>query len=86
MVAASGTAACHLVTGASRLAWSRAWDAALRYRCGASRAGRSLTRATTGTDAPSASPRPDGSFAAPGPTVASHTPAWPVTRAYPSAA
>ena len=35
----------------------------------------------TGTEAPRASPRPDGSFAAPGPTVASQTPALPVTLA-----
>ena len=39
IAAASGTRACHLVTGASRLAWSSACEAALRYRCGASRAG-----------------------------------------------
>ncbi len=83
---AVGTVACHLVTGASSPAWSRACEAAPRYRCGASRAGRSLTSATTGTEAPSDSLRPDGSLAAPGPTVASHTPTWPVTRAYPSAA
>ena len=77
----SGTSVSHFVTGASSAAWSSPCEATPNPRSPCSGRGRSLTIASSGIDAFSASPSPDGSFAAPGPTVASHAARRPVTRA-----
>jgi hypothetical protein len=61
--------------------WSKPWEATPLSRSGAQSLGSSPTMAIKGTEALRLSTKPSVSFVAPGPTVTSHTPGFPVSRA-----